>query len=130
MKIYKLSSRNIYVEKRQLSDRTRWILCEETNGEKIEKGKLTIQSNLSDNFYILTSFQISQDLRGQGWGKKMLQEALNEPTLKDKNILVRPEPYVGDDEKDYENLKEMYMHFGFKEAEEAILSGYLIFENI
>lgn len=127
MRIFKIaqSLQNLRIEKENLPDRTRIYLID---GDK-RIGKLTIQ--YSEQYYTITAFQINERLQGQGWGRKMMDEIINDPKFKDKPIIVDPAPYGGNiGSPEYMNsingLREMYGKFGFKDFS----GSYMIRENI
>lgn len=149
MNIYKISEdiddSSIFIDRRDMGDRIRFVLCvgddkdeyedidtiqsgkRGMNGILIKKeiGRLVIQFNLDKKYGILTAFWIDPEFRGKGWGKKMLQKALNDPKATARPILVDPNPFSEDAEMQVPELVSMYKHFGFKPFED----NWLIFNK-
>lgn len=124
MIIYKISQTNfdLHIKRDDMGDRVRYYLIDE-NGK--EAGKLTIQDFGDRTYYYLTSFRIDQQYRKQGFGKKIISEALNDSRFFDRPILVRPDPF--DEETSVQDLIGMYSHFGFRPFETS--EGYMIYPS-
>ena len=94
MKIYRLSEAGIRVVSNKMEDRTQYILMDEA--EAI--GKLTIQSNLSPNYYIMTYFKIDDPKkRRKGLGSILMKYALNDLKYFDRPLILKPSPFEGED---------------------------------
>ncbi len=84
MKIFIISQNNsedLYIDVEQLPDRMR-VYLKRKDGELNEfgeeyVGKLTIQFNhFNEGKDAVTAFRIDPEYRGQGWGRKMMETAL------------------------------------------------------
>ncbi len=123
MKIYKIAQikNDLYLDVENLPDRRR-IYLRRRDGQKNAYGedfvgKLTIQLNyFSANKDMLTAFKIDPEYRGQGWGRKMIEEAFK---YQKNPLYVNPEPYGSieygiDYDEIINGLKKMYGKFGFE----------------
>jgi hypothetical protein len=96
---------------------TRFFLYKD--GRKI--GKIAIRRNLiTPGQYDIASFIVyEKGERGVGYGTKLINAAINDEEFKNKDILVKPEPYH-DDQMDVDDLMKIYGKFGFKPWDEDL----------
>lgn len=116
---------DIKIEREKLSDRVRYVLRDRFQ----QIGKITVQ-DFGDEYYHITAFYISPPYRREGWSRRMIEKVLEDNDLNDRDIVVRPYPYAGD-EKSMEDIVAMYRYFGFTDAEEEDLKkmNYLIYKR-
>ncbi len=139
MKIFRIAQEidqsSLFIDRRDEGDRIRFVLCiaeDQDEYEDVEEpvskgkrnrdgilikkeiGRLVVQFNLSKRFGILTVFWIDPEFRGKSWGRKMIENALNDPKTTVKPILVEPNPFSEDAEMQVPELVSMYKRFGFK----------------
>jgi hypothetical protein len=104
----------------------------DTYSDNIEVGILTIQSNLSTGYYVITGFKLEEDYRGQGLATMLMKAMLEDNRWKDRPIIVEPLPYDydNDEAKTIANLESLYRHYGFSDLKDNNWpTSYLILDR-
>jgi len=126
VKIFKIAA--IAIIPNRMGDRTQYLLMDDDK----QIGKLTIQSNLSKKYYIMTYFKIDDPKkRGQGLGTKLMEFALKDSQYFDRPLILEPAPFIGEETS---GLYEMYKKFGFVPLEDKEFgifkeSGWLVYKR-